>query len=219
VTSVEFFATVGALLGGLLYLYLGLSYFGADDDYWTPLRHAVLPHVDRVLGNCLDGGYATSTQSAREYAATVQLTVDELEVVLEEHGGLRNIWAASMENQDGQKSAGTWTFRRVKLPVLRALLNALEKVPLAADVLIIAEEIVAMRQVHLRLYERDDGTVDILAHEEPNSINPLTGYAHYRSDAQKLFGRRWPGKRPGVGINWVRERLDRWGVPHQVVIE
>jgi hypothetical protein len=76
-----------------------------------------------------------------------------------------------------------------------------------------------MRQVHLRLYEREDRAIDILAHEEPNSINSLTEYAHYGSNAQKLFGRRWPGKRPGVNIDCIQERLDRWGVPHQVVIE
>jgi len=59
------------------------------------------------------------------------------------------------------------------------------------------DALLARRQTHVILFEADDG-VDIYAHEEPNALNPLTAWRHYR-------GR---GYDPAAGVATVREWLN-----------
>lgn len=217
ITQLELLATIGAALGAALYYYAGRRYFGADDDWWSPLRHAVLPRLGRLAARYVEDGYATVAQDSDEYAATVRLEVDALERHLERHGAVKNPWAAAKTSPDGDRSAASWAVRRVRLPVLRTVLALAGYLPIAGDVVRTLEAVLALRQVHLTIYDNHDGTCEVYAHEEPNSINPLTGYAHYAGERQTLFGREWPGKRTDVGVRWVRTRLARWGVPFQTL--
>ena len=213
-------APVAAIVGAvLLYYVVGSRWLGPSADFWSPLRHFLFPLLERV-GQRLAPDlnlYATGTQGDREYAATVGLSVDELEVVLHDHGFVKNPWAAVKTAPDGRRSASSMALRQVKRPRLRAVLDAVERLPVAGRVVETVEAMLATRQVHFTLYERSavDGRspgdralqTDVYAHEEPNSVSPLVALAHYRADT-------WSASR---GVEWARSHFGEWGVSYEVL--
>ena len=103
-----------------------------------------------------DGGPRPITDG--EYAGRLDCDLDTAETLLYEAGFIRNPMAR-LKIRDDQAEGGSWVYRESPL---------------------------APRQFHLMLFENDDGTTDVYAHEELSSVHPLCGPAHFRGDGQSV---------------------------------
>lgn len=120
-------------------------------EYWPRLRAEALPILDD-LARWLGLGYAAYELSPREYAGTLDLQPEAAERLLYQHGFRRNPFAAYKTLPDGRTEVGSWAFR---------------------------PSLLARRQVHVMLFDRDGPGTDVYAHTEYSAINPLVAYAHY----------------------------------------
>jgi hypothetical protein len=93
-----------------------------------------------------------------EYAGRLDYSFDAAEQLLYREGFIRNPMAR-LKVRDSQPEDGSWVYRESPL---------------------------APRQLHLMLFENDDGTTDVYAHEELSSVNPLCGPSHFRGDGQSV---------------------------------
>lgn len=158
-----------AAVVGFLALHVGYTRtnLGPDDDFWERRRREYVPVLDRLLENV--GGYASYSLDEGEYAGTLDVPPEEAEEVLWKAGFFRNPLAALKSRAGGQVEVGSWVHREPPL---------------------------ARRQVHVMLFERDDGdATDLYAHEEYSSVNPLCARKHYRGveydpEAGREFVRR-----------------------------
>lgn len=103
-----------------------------------------------------DGGPRSITDG--EYAGSLDCDITAAERLLYSKGFIRNPMAR-LKTRDGQPEDGSWVYRESPL---------------------------APRQLHLMLFENDDGTTDVYAHEELSSVHPLCGPAHFRGDGQSV---------------------------------
>lgn len=125
--------------------------------------------ASRVLGRVFDERTGPRPVSAGEYAGQVDASLDELEAGLWDAGFVRNPFAR-LKVRDGQAEAGSWVYRESPL---------------------------ARRQLHLMCFRRDDGGVDVYAHEEVSNVHPLLGWAHFDADKQDV----------AAGVNRARAAL------------
>lgn len=189
-----------ALLAVVLYGVLGKRFLGADARFWLRLRRWALPKLDGLGSKA--GLYAEGSSTWKEYAGTAY--VDDLadfERDLEAMGYLRNPPAALKESPDGRLSSGSWARRYGHIDGvgrwLKRLGDAPDLVPgtgwvehLLGNLFVGISDILALRQRHLTLYDREPPTfegkvaVDVFVHDEPNSVNPLTAWKHYRRSEQ-----------------------------------
>lgn len=202
---------VAVLAGVGLYYYAGARWLGPDDDWWSPVRHAVFPAIGRLLGRAF-GGYATGVQQLNRYAGTAHASPDAIERILARAGADRGPLAAAKAHPDGRETVSSWHHREVRQPTLRRLLDVLEQLPLAGRVLRTLESLLALRQDHVRLYATEHGNTDVFADEEWNALNPLTAYWHYRGKAATILGTTYPAHRPSMGRAWVKAVLSEAGI-------
>lgn len=194
-------AVVAGLAAILLYGILGRRFLGADARFWTSLRRWALPRLDAFGSKT--GLYAEGSSNWNEYAGTLYApSLAEVERHLEGLGYLRNPLAAYKTAPDGRQSVGSWAKRFGYIDgtgrTLKALGDAPDLIPgtgfverLLGNLLIGISDILALRQRHPTLYVRDWGSgvaVDVFVHDEPNSINPITAFQHYRLSAQDPDG-------------------------------
>lgn len=104
-----------------------------------------------------------------EYAGQLDASLGETEELLWDLGFVRNPFAR-LKTRKGEPEAGSWVYRDSPLDT---------------------------RQLHLMLFHRDDGTIDIYAHEELSSVHPLCGPDHFRGCGQSV----------GAGVRRAREWL------------
>jgi len=161
-----------AVAGGaavVLYGVLGRRWLGADDTFWNALRRTLLPWLDTQL----DGSdqYASYELDPAEFVGTVDLSLAEVNDRLDELGADRNPISAFKYAPDGRPEAASWAFR--DLP------GGFDELPPAARV---AVAMLQEEQLHVILFERPDGRVDIAVHDEASAINPTTGSEHYRGN-------------------------------------
>jgi hypothetical protein len=93
-----------------------------------------------------------------EYAGALGRSLAQTEQWLWDMGFVRNP-VARLKTRNGEPEAGSWVYRSSPL---------------------------ARRQLHLMLFERADGGVDVYAHEELSSVHPLYGPAHFRGTGQSV---------------------------------
>lgn len=112
-----------------------------------------------------------------EFAGTIARSLDETERWLHDIGFVRNP-IARLKTRDGTPEAGSWVYRESPL---------------------------ARRQLHLMLFESEDGGIAVYAHEELSSVHPLTGPGHFRGTGQSV----------GAGVRRARGLLplDTQGAP------
>jgi hypothetical protein len=104
-----------------------------------------------------------------EYAGRLDSPLDTVEDRLYAEGFIRNPMAR-LKTRDGAPEDGSWVHREAPL---------------------------APRQLHLMLFENDDGTTDVYAHAELSSVNPLCGPDHFRGTGQSVR----------EGVDRARERF------------
>lgn len=205
------------LVAWLLYGVLGKRFLGADDDFWPHVRGFLLPRLD-ALGRSA-GLYAEGSVGPSEKVGIVPMDLDAVELDLETIGYHRNPLASYKTNPQGWKSDGSWARRygyiRGTGDVLRRFEKSASWVPvdprflagMVGRFLQGLGDILATRQVHLTLFVEDRGpneqVVHVYAHEEANSLNPLTSLAHYTAHG---FHQR-------KGVRMATDDLEDAGIP------
>lgn len=209
ITEFHVLAPLAALVGGVLTYYVLGRHLGAGDDFWSPVRHRVLPLLERVLQATLGRGYATGTQQENRFAARVIADPDAVEIALEDAGADKGPIAAAKTHPDHGESYASWHYRRLERPALRRVFDVLEVLPLASRLLLTVERMLALRQIHVRLYVTENGNTDVYADEEWNAINPFTAFWHYRGKTRTVLGETLPPHRPKEGREWLLDVLRR----------
>ncbi|KPN29754.1 hypothetical protein SY89_00471 [Halolamina pelagica] len=125
---------------------------GPEAEFWEFVRGTAIPLLDKA-GRALDIGYAAYTVGYYEYAGTLDVTPEEAESFLYEHGFRCNPLSAYKTLPDGRTEQGSWVWR---------------------------ESLLATKQLHVMTFRRDDGSTDCYAHWEYSAINPATALKHYR---------------------------------------
>lgn len=144
----------------VLSYYFVTSQLGADDDWWNPFRRYLWPKLDEFLAEHIDNGYAAGSIGTESRVGRYDATVDQLEVALVNARYTRNpVSSLKSRTYYDDYEASSWAYRYPKF------------VP----------EIFCIRQVHVTLFENEDGTTTVYSHEEYNSINPFVLRQHYRA--------------------------------------
>lgn len=163
-------SAVGVLI---LYHYIGREYLGAEENaYWNAFRRALLSAGDSTVRQKTDFALTNAALDG-ELLGNVRLGSTEFAQVLEDAGAAQGILSGLKyrpPNIDPNKSsqveyeAGSMVFRESKSDVL--------------------PDALALRQVHVFWFDNGDGTLDVYAHEEYSSLNPLVAWRHYRGKTQ-----------------------------------
>jgi hypothetical protein len=151
VSATEVAAPLVALAGILLYLRLGRRRYGADADFWEVIRRTLLPQLNR-LARRNGWGYAAYELSEAEFVGNVPASPEVFEKSIEGHGLLRMPLAAFKYAPDGRPEVGSWAWR---------------------------SSLLARLQLHIIIFEAEDGTTDVYGHIEFNAYNPATALLHY----------------------------------------
>lgn len=150
-----------------LYHYLGSEYLGAEEtEFWNNIRRTVLvPTHNLVVDNTEYWGTVKGADKEM-FVRSSPMTSDELSLRLEEHGYAQTVLAglfyrppdANPRRETVRYEDGSMVYRESKSDLL--------------------PDVFAFRQVHV--YWFDEGEyVDVYAHEEYNSLNPLVAWLHY----------------------------------------
>lgn len=164
---------LGATLGLLLQYAPPFRWaMGPRSRWWEPLR----ARISRLAGAVFDDRAGPRPVTEAEYAGTVRRSLDETEALLWARGFRRNP-LSRLKTRDGDPEVGSWVFRAVPL---------------------------AERQLHLILFPVESadggpgaGAVDVYAHAEPSSVNPLVAAAHFDATGQNV----------AEGVEQARDRL------------
>ncbi|MCU4799937.1 hypothetical protein OB920_06095 [Halobacteria archaeon HArc-gm2] len=124
--------------------------------------------ASRALGTALDYRAGPRPITEGEYAGTYPGDRGEFEELLWREEFVRNPFSRLKVREDGPE-VGSWVTRDSPL---------------------------ADRQLHLMLFPGEDG-VDVYAHEEISSVNPLLGPAHFDGADQRV----------ALGVEMARERF------------
>lgn len=153
------------------------------DDWINELRRIVLPGLDTIARQ--RNFYAMTKVDRKQFVGVVDAPVDEVEVKLENIGGVRNFASSLKVQKDGDYESSSYALRESKrwwLP-----------------------DMVALRQTHVILFELGNKT-EMYAHEEYNSLLPVVGLLHYRGhtfNAERgvvTIRRKWNDTYPNLKI-------------------
>jgi len=177
-------AAAVALITLLIYYRAPAWLFGPEARFWNPIRRTVVPLLDRLaktrgdeLGLPDDLDYASYELARSEFAARVDAGVEEVGDALAAAGYRRMPLAALKTLPDGRIERASWAWR---------------------------DGLLASTQTHVMIFEAPTSgggatAVEIYAHVEPNALNPLRAWAHYRGH----------GYDPKAGGEAVREWLEK----------
>lgn len=164
---------VAALTVTILYHYLGREYLGADENrVWNKLRVSLLSAGDSTVRQ-RTGFALTNDAGDHEFVGTVAKESHEFAELLEDAGYLQCVLSGLKYRPpdiDPNKSsqvrfeAGSMAYRE-------------------SDSSLVPDAL-AMRQVHIFWFDNGDGSVNVYAHEEYSSLNPIVAWQHYRAKTQ-----------------------------------
>ena len=149
----KIFAPLVAILSTTLKMAIPKRLLGYEGWHWNPIRRFLLPPLDRLKrDNGL--GYSAYKLDEAEYAGKTSLSPREVGIIIAESGGTRMPLSALKRDPDGDRiEKASWAVR---------------------------ESVDAEYQLHIMLFEREDGGTDVYAHYEKNAYNPNVAYEHYR---------------------------------------
>lgn len=180
---------VALLTATILYHYIGREYLGAEENiYWNRLRIFLLSTGDSTVRKKTNFAL-TNPASDDEYVGRVDLTSHELAQKLENENFVQCVLSGLKyrppENDpnggDVSFEAGSMAFRESKSDLL--------------------PDALASRQLHVYWFRTDDG-LDLYAHEEYSSLNPVFAWQHYNAITQD----------PKLGEEMARGFLEKQGV-------
>jgi len=157
----------------VLYHYLGRDYLGAEEnEYWNKLRIGVLSTGDSTVRQKTNFAL-TNAATDDEFVQTVDKNSQEVAQLFEDAGYLQCVVSGLKyrpPNVDPNTSsqvefeAGSMVYRESGSSLI--------------------SDALAKRQVHVYWFDNGDGSVDLYAHEEYSSLNPLFAWQHYRAKTQ-----------------------------------
>ena len=158
---------ISALGVTLLYHYLGRDYLGADENkIWNEGRRKFLGGFDQYVR---DNSTFALTNTARpgEYVGTVDVSSGEVAQALEDSGYVQGVLAGlktrTYEDEE-QFESGSMVFRESKSDLL--------------------PDALAFHQNHVFWFDNGKGGIDVYAHYEYSSANPVVAWPHYRAVGQ-----------------------------------
>jgi hypothetical protein len=168
----------------VLYGLLGTRYLDADDDFIERLRATLIPFLQRYALRS-ESLYVETRCRPREYVGYTTRTTDDVERTLQDSGFLRQPLASLHVDPDGREEVGSWSRPRRPLLPVEALARPLPAVGgILGRFVKSLDVILALRQTHVMLFvetvENGADRVHLFAHAEPNPVNPLVAYRHYR---------------------------------------
>ena len=159
-------SAVGVLI---LYHYIGREYLGADENiYWNQFRRVFLGGLDGIVKQKTP---FTLTNRARtgEFVGVVSMTSQGVAVALEDAGYVQGVLAGLKYRGDRGDQIfedGSMVFRESKSDLI--------------------PDVLAVYQTHVFWFDNGDGTVDLYAHYEYSSTNPLVAWLHYQAVGQNF---------------------------------
>lgn len=164
---------VSALVVFILYHYIGREYLGAEENaIWNNVRRTLLSAGDSTVRKKTDFALTNSARD-EELLGRVKLTSTEFAHVMQDAGYMQCILSGLKyrpQNINPNTSdqvefeAGSMAYRESKSDLL--------------------PDALALRQVHVFWFDNGDGSVDVYAHEEYSSLNPIVAWRHYRGVTQ-----------------------------------
>lgn len=176
---------IAGLVALILYEYIGREYLGAaENEYWNKLRIGLLSAGDSKIRKKTDFAL-TNTATDEEFVGAYDITSLEVAQTFEDAGYLQGVLSglkyrppeADPNEDDVLFESGSMVYRE-------------SKSDLVPDAL-------ALRQVHVFWFQNENGGVDVYAHEEYSSLNPLVAWKHYKAKTQN----------PSLGIERARKVL------------
>lgn len=147
----------------LLYHYIGREYLGADENkYWNALRRGILGNFDSFVRKKTSFALTNGARS-EEFVGSFEYTSSEFAHRLEKVGYVQCI-LSGLKERDGKVEAGSMALRRSRSDLL--------------------PDVLALYQTHVFWFENEDGSLDVYAHHEYSSLNPLVAWKHYRAVGQ-----------------------------------
>mgnify|MGYP007047127219 CR=1 FL=1 len=164
---------VSALVVIVLYHYIGREYLGAaENEYWNTFRVTLLSAGDSTVRTKTNFALTNAAKDT-EFVGSVKKESKEFAQVMEDDGYVQCILSGLKyrppnvnPNTSGQVTfeSGSMAFRESKSDVL--------------------PDALALRQVHVFWFDNRDGSVNVYAHEEYSSLNPLVAWRHYQAVTQ-----------------------------------
>lgn len=144
-------APIVSLISVTLYSTLDSSHLGIEATHWHRIRQRWLPLVDSIVSR-YGIGYTTYELDDQEFVGRVDMPVERVEMLLADKGFERMPLSAWKTLDDGRSEDGSWCIR---------------------------EHPLAERQLHVILFQSNNGMTDLYAHEEYNPFNPRYATKHY----------------------------------------
>ena len=169
----------------ILYHYIGRDYLGAaENPHWNKLRIFLLSSGDSTVRKKTNFAL-TNAASDDEYLGKVDLTSAEFAQALEDENFVQCVLSGlkyrppENDPNGGNVSfeSGSMAFRESKSDML--------------------PDALASRQVHIYWFDTDGG-LDVYAHEEYSSLNPVFAWQHYNAITQD----------PELGKEMAREFIE-----------
>jgi len=164
---------ISGLVAVALYHYIGRDYLGAEENtIWNNFRKTLLSAGDSTVRKKTDFALTNAALDG-ELIGRVKLSSSEFAHVMQDAGytqcilsGLKYRPQNINPNTSDQVEfeAGSMAYRESKSDLL--------------------PDALALRQVHVFWFDNGDGTIDVYAHEEYSSLNPVVAWRHYRGVTQ-----------------------------------
>ena len=158
---------VSAVVVTILYHYLGREYLGADEnEIWNRARRTILGGFDQYVRK--NSTFAlTNSVSPEEYVDTLNMSSSEFSELLGSEGYLQCILSGLKQRKTAGRvstEAGSMCYRESRSSLI--------------------PDALAFYQTHVFWFENGDGTIDVYAHHEYSSLNPVVAWKHYRAVGQ-----------------------------------
>lgn len=162
---------VSALVVVILYHYIGRDYLGAEEnEYWNAFRVSLLSAGDSTVRKRTNFALTNEALNNQKVGRVEDISSNEFAHLLEDAGYTQCILSGlkyrppdvdPSTSSQVEFESGSMAYRESKS----------DFVP----------DALALRQVHVWWFDNGDGTVDVYAHEEYSSLNPLVAWKHYNA--------------------------------------
>ena len=166
ITAVETGAVLAPIISAsavvILYHYLGAEYLGAEETkVWNKIRRVLLLGGDNFVRRKTEFAL-TNTAKKEELVGMLEMSNMELAQVIEESGGVQSVLSGLKKrtiSETTQYESGSMVIRESKSDLI--------------------PDVLAKWQLHIFWFQNSNGTLDVYAHWEYSSLNPLFAWPHY----------------------------------------
>lgn len=165
---------VSAILVVILYHYIGSRYLGgAENAVWNGLRIVLLSSGDSWVRTKTKFALTNAANDA-EYVGRVRADSTEFAITLDEDAGYKQCVAAGLKYRPSEVDPNTSSQVEFESGSMAFRESRSDLLP----------DALAFRQNHIYWFDNGDGTLDVYAHYEYSSLNPVVAWKHYRAVGQ-----------------------------------